>query len=208
MRPRVFGVDYQFLSCGSVFTDGLVHAAEDLGITYWHASWDAPDLEQQIAACAPTLILVVHGRRFAQRFPHLRGFGVPVAVWLLDESYEVDDTASWSSRFDHVFINDPATLNRHENASYLPVCYDPHVHRASDRPKTHAVGFIGGGNAAREQVLGALGPAGLLSYVVGGPWADPVVAARCLSLNIPPAITAALYQQTRIVVNVFRETHH
>ena len=29
-RPRVFGVDYQFLSCGDVFTRGLAHAAAGL----------------------------------------------------------------------------------------------------------------------------------------------------------------------------------
>jgi len=208
MTPRIFGVDYAFLSCGSVFTDGLAHAAEDLGIPYAHALWDAPDLEQQIAAFAPTLIVVVHGRRFSQRFQNVHVFGPPVAVWLVDEPYEVDETAQWSQRFDHVFLNDPATLHRHPGSTYLPVCYDPHVHQSAPLPKAHAVGFIGGGNTTREQVLGALGRAGQLSYVVGGPWTDPVVAGRCLSLNIPASMTAALYRQTRIIVNVFRETHH
>lgn len=214
MTPRVYCVDYQFLSCGSVFTDGLAYAAKDLGIAYAHARWDAPDLPQLIAAFAPDLLFVVHGRRFSQRFPMVNVFGMLSAVWLLDEPYEVDDTRTFSGRFDHVFVDDPATLTRHRRATYLPVCYDPHVHYPGDAMRLAAgmpqygVGFIGGGNSTRDRYLGALDRAGLLSYVVGGAWSDPAVAARCLSPNIAPSQTAALYRQTRIVVNIFREVHH
>ena len=209
MTPRIFGVDYQFLSCGSVFTDGLVHAATDLGIPYEHALWDTPDLQTHVERFAPELILVVHGRRFAQRFYNLKGFGVPMAaVWLLDEPYEVDDCATFSPRFDHVFVCDRATLDRHPRSSYLPVCYDPHVHYPSDDPKRYAVGFIGGGNPTRERVLGTLARRGLLSYVVGGAWGDDEINRVCVSHNIPPRGTAALYRQTRIVVNIFRQVHH
>lgn len=208
MMPRVFGVDYQFLSCGDVFTQGLVHAAADLGIAYAHASWDTPALQDQIAAFAPDLLFVVHGRRFCGRFPNVRGFGVRTAIWLLDEPYEVDDTARFSTQFDHVFVNDHATLDRHLHASSLPVCYDPHVHHARIGLKTHRVGFIGGGNQTRDRYLSALAEAGLLDYVVGGAWADPRVQARCLAGNIAPAQTARLYQQTQIILNVFRQIHH
>lgn len=225
MTTRIYGVDYAFLSCGSVFTDGLAHAAADLGIEYQHAGWDAPDLERQIKAFNPDLIFVIHGRRFAQRFPNLKGFGVPLALWSLDDPYEIDDVASWSSNFDHVFVCDAATLHRHANASYLPVCYDPHVHTPvtgrdrslgtgvsptpeSASSRSRAVGFIGGGNPTRDRYLAALARAGLLDYVVGGAWSDPAVNARCLSPNIAPHVTAALYRETRIIVNIWREVHH
>lgn len=207
MTPRVFGVDYQFLSCGDVFTQGLAHAAADLGVDYAHADWNDPELLTTEGQFAPTFVLVVHGRKFSQRWPTLRHLDRD-AVWLLDEPYEVDDTAAFSRRFGHVFLNDSATLGRHAHAAYLPVCYDPHVHYASDAPKTHAVGFIGGGNATRDRYLAALARAGLLTYVVGGAWSDAAVNRCCLSRNITPPATAALYRQTRIVVNVFRERHH
>jgi spore maturation protein CgeB len=70
------------------------------------------------------------------------------------------------------------------------------------------VGFIGGGNPTRDRYLGALARAGLLSYVIGGAWNDSAVNAVCLSRNIPPRETAALYQQTAIIVNIFRQVHH
>lgn len=205
---RIFGVDYQFLSCGSVFTDGLAHAAADLGLDYRHASWDTPDLDSQIAAFAPDLIFVVHGRRFAQRYPNLKGFGAPTAVWLLDEPYEVDDTSAWSYRFDHIFVNDPSTIDRHLCAVTLPVCYDPHVHKPGPLPRIRKVGFIGGANGPRERYLGALARAGGLEYVVGGDWGDPDVQAVCLGRNVRPSALVELYGVTKIVLNVFREQHH
>jgi spore maturation protein CgeB len=208
MIPRVFGVDYHFLSCGDVFTQGLAHAASDLGVPYAHAGWDAPDLQAQIKAFAPNLIFVVHGRKFAQRFNDLMAFDSRVAVWLLDEPYEVDDTESFSWRFDRVFVNDPATLHRHRNASYLPVCYDPHVHHPGAFDRVRKVGFIGGANGTREQYLSAVAREYLLDYVVGGDWSDPWVNAVSLGRNVRPKVTADLYAVTKIVLNVFRETHH
>lgn len=206
---RIFGVDYAFLSCGDVFTRGLEHAAESLGVAYVHAPWDAPDLSVKMEAFAPDLLFVVHGRRFTQCFPGVKSFGPHTAVWLLDEPYEVDDTAAFSDRFAHVFVNDAASLSRHRNATVLPVCYDPLVHYADEgAPRPHAVGFIGGANRRRDGVLGALARAKLLTYAIGGPWSDPNVVAVCPALNIPASATAQFYRSTQIIVNVFREEHH
>jgi hypothetical protein len=205
----MFGVDYQFLSCGSVFTDGLAHAAAELGVDYAHAGWDDPHLLERVQSFAPDLLFVVHGRRFAQRFGGAPfAFGCETAIWLLDEPYEVDDTASFSPRFGHVFVNDRATLDRHPHATYLPTCYDPRIHKSGNFPRIRKVGFIGGANSTRDRYLGELARAGVLDYVVGGIWSDPSVQAVCLGNNIRPAVTAELYGVTRIVVNVFRETHH
>lgn len=206
-RHRLFVVNYRFLSCGDVFADGLRHAAHGMGLAFEEAAWDDALLPAKIERFKPNLLLVVHGRRFAQKWrDRFKAFNT--AVWLVDEPYEVDDTAQWSTGFDTVFVNDPATLARHHNAHYLPVCFDPAVHRDEGRERIHAVGFIGGYNATRERFLVALAEAGLLGYVVGGPWRTPAVRRLCLSANIPAQETARLYQQTEIVLNVFRETHH
>ena len=47
-----------------------------------------------------------------------------------------------------------------------------------------------------------------MSYVVGGPWKNSRLQQVSLSNNIPAEQTAGLYQQTRLVVNVFRDVHH
>ena len=205
---KVFFVNYRFLSCGEVFRDGLSRAAHDLKVEHEMAYWDDPKLPDKVKQFSPDLLFVVHGRKFARRwgstFKNIRS-----AVWLLDEPYEVDDTAKFSNIFDTTFVNDPGTLDRHRNAHYLPVCYDPHDH--SYRPGDHrerAVGFVGGYNELRERLLDSLCRRDLLSYVVGGPWRNSSLNAVSLSGNIPAHQTASLYKETKIVVNIFRTTHH
>jgi hypothetical protein len=205
---RIFCVHYRFLSCGTVFDTGLREAADSLGVTAQHADWDDPQLPQKIERFRPDLLFVVHGRRFVQRWGR-RFSGIRSAVWLLDEPYEVDDTAAWSKHFDLVFVNDASTLARHRHAHELPVAYAPALHQgAAEDERRHRVGFIGGANPSRERMLSGLARRGLLDYVVGGPWSEPNLGALCLAPNIPAERTAALYRDTTIVVNVFRDRHH
>ncbi len=204
---RVFCVNYRFLSCGDVFTHGLRNAAQDLGIEYEDAYWDDKELLAKVNRFSPDLLFVVHGRKFAKRW-RTAFSAYKSAVWLLDEPYEVDETASWSNLFDTVYVNDQSTLHRHRNAHYLPVAYNPHVHLEVPRTKEYSVGFVGGHNRRRERLLLELLDAGLLSYLVGGPWKTARLQRQCLSRNIPSVETAALYQQTRLIVNIFREVHH
>ena len=205
---RVFFVNYKFLSCGDVFKDGLTHAAQDLKVEHAEAYWDDFRLAEKIKEFSPELLFVVHGRKFARRwrttFQKYR-----TAVWLLDEPYEVDDTMKFSQNFNTVFVNDPGTLDRHRNAHYLPVCYDPrrHFYRPGSERK-YSTGFIGGYNQQREDFLDELSRRGLLSYVIGGPWRKPSVRSLSLSGNIPATETATLYQNTKLILNIFRITHH
>ena len=205
---RVFFVHYRFLSCGTVFDTGLREAATTLGIAAEHADWDDVQLPQKVERFRPDLLFVVHGRRFVQRWGE-RFAKFRSAVWLLDEPYEVDDTARWSGRFDLVLLNDAAALPRHQHAYELPVAYAPVLHHALGAGKrTRRVGFIGGTNPTRERLLGGLARRGLLDYVVGGPWGDSRLNALCLAENVPAERTAALYRETDIIVNVFRDRHH
>jgi len=206
-RARVFFVHYRFLACGDVFAQGLRHAAEALGVPYAEAWWDDAALPAKAREFAPDVLFVVHGRRFHQRWRDAFA-SFHTAVWLLDEPYEVDDTAQWSSAFRTVFVNDPATLARHRNAHYLPVCFDPRSHFEGAAERRYAVGFVGGANRTRERYLDALAAAGRLGYVVGGPWRSPALKGLSLGANLPPDRVAELYRQTKIVVNVFRDLHH
>ena len=207
-RKKIFFVNYKFLSCGDVFRHGLAHAAADLKLNHSEAYWDDPNLVAKVRQFEPDLLFVVHGRRFAQRWQNSLS-GTPSAVWLLDEPYEVDDTARFSTLFQRVFLNDPSTLHRHEQASYLPACYDPaHYTYLPSHRRKYDTGFIGGYNGLREQLLGKLASRKLLSYAIGGPWRTPAVQGLNLSGNIPAEQTADLYRNTKIVLNIFRTEHH
>ena len=205
--PRVFMVNYNFLTCGDVFGTGLSNAARQLGLEHEVALWDVPDLSARIERFRPDLIFVVHGRRFAEKWKG-KFNSYKTAVWLVDEPYEVDDTARWSSSFDSVFINDPNTLTRHPNAHYLPVCFDPVRHCDPGVNRSKAVGFIGGYNETRNQYLNEMAKAGMLSYVVGGPWKSRTVQQLSIGPKVTPEKTTALYQDTCVVLNVFRDIHH
>lgn len=212
---RVFVVTYRFVTCGDVFSDGLRHAARDIGVVHAEADCLDPRLPEKIEAFAPDLVLVVHGRRFVQRWGQ-RLQKWRTAVWLVDEPYEVDDTASWSGHFDTVFVNDPGTLARHQRpghaAHHLLMAHDPvRCHPGAATPgskRRHRVGFIGGANPSRERMLLRLAEAGLLSYVVGGPWQSPVLKRLCLAQRVPHQRTAELYRQTDLVLHIYRDQHH
>jgi Glycosyl transferases group 1 len=207
-KPRVFGVDYPFLTAGDVFTAGLMQAAATLGVPYAHADWDTPDLPERVLAFAPEVLVVVHGRKFVPRWGTTFMRYQP-AVWLVDEPYEVDDTARWSSAFRHIFVNDRATRARHHDATVLPACYDPGIHALGGAgPARFRVGFVGGGNPTRERYLAALADRGRLDYVVGGPWHTAAVRRVMAHGMCTPAQTADLYRQTALVVNIFRDQHH
>ena len=205
--PRVFVVNYNFLTCGDVFGVGLSNAAKQLAVEHDVALWSDPNLAGRIERFRPDLIFVVHGRRFAEKW-NGRFKSYKTAVWLVDEPYEVDDTARWSKSFDTVFINDPNTLSRHFNAHYLPVCFDPIRHHDPGANRSQAVGFVGGFNEKRNQYLERMASAGMLSYVVGGPWKSSVVQRLSIGPKVSPEKTTALYQDTNLVLNVFRDVHH
>lgn len=205
--PRVFVVNYNFLTCGDVFGTGLSNAARQLGLAHEVAVWDDPNLSARIDRFQPHLIFVVHGRRFAEKWKG-KFSAYKKAVWLVDEPYEVDDTTRWSRNFETVFINDPNTLTRHPNAHYLPVCFDPIRHHDPGANRSRSVGFIGGFNETRNQYLSAMAQAGMLSYVVGGPWKSKAVQQLSVGPRVSPEKTTALYQDTSVVLNVFRDVHH
>jgi hypothetical protein len=206
-RQKLFFVHHHFVTCGKVFEDGLAHAADQLGLEPHAAYWDDPQLPERVESVAPDLLFVVNGRRFAwqwgKRFAKNRS-----AVWLLDEPYEVDDTSKFSSLFNMAFVNDPNTLERHSNACYLPTCYDPraHFYRPAE-PRSNSVGFIGFAGPERERGLARLAQRGMLSYTVGGPWADAAVR-RLSRPKISAKETAEFYRNTRVVLNFFRSRHH
>ncbi len=204
---RVFFVHYRFQTCGEVFRDGMEPAARELGLDFAAAHATDPDLESRISAFNPELLFVVHGRKFHQRAGHLLQH-YNSAVWLLDEPYEVDDTSRFSKYFRTVFVNDSGTLLRHNNAHYLPVCYNPYDSAYQAKPRQYRVGFIGDADPARERLLAPLAEQGLLSYVAGGPWRSAALRALSLGLRIPAEQTTALYRETEIVLNIFRSKHH
>lgn len=98
----------------------------------------AAGLADAIAAGKPDLVWCHHGRAASNDFflSKLRRRGIPTAVYLCDEPYEVGETARYSPKFDFVFSMDHCTVETHRAARansrrgevfYLPPCAD-HTH--------------------------------------------------------------------------------
>jgi Glycosyl transferases group 1 len=98
----------------------------------------AAALADQILKHRPDFVWCHHGRAAGNEFflSKLRRVGVPTAVYLCDEPYEVGETARYSPRFDYVFSMDRCTVETHRAARvrafrgevyYLPPCADDRV---------------------------------------------------------------------------------
>ncbi len=203
MKPKVFGVDMTFLAAADVFRTGLDFAAKELDIEFKSMLWDDPAFQSTVEDFAPDLMLVIHGRSFAKqwagKFDHYKK-----ALWLVDEPYEVDSSVQYSPQFDFVFLNDSVTLDMHRNAHYLPTCYDPNIHHVNGAERIYKAGFIGGHNSEREEFLKGAARAGHLDYVIGGPWRHKSLKQIWKAHNVRPHETAAMYQQSKIIINAWR----
>ena len=175
---------YRFLSCGTVFETGLREAASP-----WACRASTPTGTTRTCRedrrFRPDLLFVVHGRRFVQRWGE-RFATWRSAVWLLDEPYEVDDTAAWSQQFDHVFVNDAASLAAPPRPCTAGRLRAPLHHGRAGRA-AFRVGFIGGANPSRERMLAGLARRGLLDYVVGGPGATRLASSASRPTFLPSA---------------------
>ena len=98
----------------------------------------AAALADTILKHRPDLVWCHHGRAASNEFflSKIRRIGVPTAVYLCDEPYEVGETARYSPRFDLVFTMDHCTVETHRQARvrafrgdvfYLPPCADERV---------------------------------------------------------------------------------
>ena len=100
----------------------------------------AAALADAIMKHKPDLVWCHHGRAAGNEFflSKIRRFGVPTAVYLCDEPYEVGETARYSPKFDFVFSMDWCTVETHRAARatakrgevfYLPPCADEDLFR-------------------------------------------------------------------------------
>lgn len=164
------------------------------------------------------LILVLHGAAVPPEVTdHWRAVGIPTALWLIEDPYEIDVELGRSPRYDLVFTIEEGCLEAHRRAGaravyYLPLAVDDSIFRPQGQsgPFTADITLVGVGFANRRRVLEAAAPglAGLSVRLVGPHWEGVGAAA---GLNpvwraeiIPPAEAARYYGAARINLNIHR----
>lgn len=160
----------------------------------------------------PDFLFAVHGRIVpAEIVARYRDAGIPTAVYLLDEPYEVDFTTTWARNFDWVFSVDRATIPVHaaySRARHLPLGYDETVFHPGMPSIASDILVLGSPFQAREDFLHpVIERFGARITWVGPGWHQLTPRGRHNAGVVPPEGCAAFYRGAKIVVNIHRDSY-
>lgn len=158
----------------------------------------------------PELVLAVHGGTVpVEKVTQYRERGVPAAVHLLDEPYEVDRSTRWARHYDWVFTVDRVTVGihrEHSRASFLPLAYDADVFRRDGRAYPSDILVLGSPFDARLNLLAPLRRRwGKHVTWVGRGWQSFCPDGRHVEQFVSPEICARFYRGAKIVINIHRD---
>lgn len=180
--------------------------------------WASGALAEEALLFRPDLLVAMKGTRIARRtLAAVRAAGVRVAVWTMDDPYELERYLAWSDNFDVVFTNEPRCLRVYAScgarAHLLAHAHDPAVHRpdpaAPSSPHYASdVCFIGAAYPERVRLIRAAAPLlGKVRIVLIGNWGAyrrELPGIRILDGFLPEAEAARFYSGAKIVLNIHR----
>jgi spore maturation protein CgeB len=159
----------------------------------------------------PDLLFAIHGRNTpVEIVARYRAAGIPTAVYLLDEPYEVDLSATWARHYEWVFSVDRATVPVHaqySRAHHLPLGFDEAIFHPGVPVIASEILVLGSPFQAREHLLAPViegfGPR--ITWVGPG-WRKLSVLGRHNEAFVPPEGCAAFYRGAKIVINIHRDS--
>lgn len=160
----------------------------------------------------PRLFLAIHGGNISpESIMRYRKCGIPTAVYLLDEPYEVDRSTLWARLYDWVFSVDRATVPVHSqfsHADYLSLGYDDEVfHPGGPRIESDIL-VLGSCYGVRSGLLGPL----LTKWGNSVTWVGPSWKKFCsqgthIDGYVTPEQCAQFYRGANIVLNIHRDSY-
>jgi spore maturation protein CgeB len=159
----------------------------------------------------PDLLFAVHGRNVPPEVvARYRAAGIPTAVYLLDEPYEVDLSTTWARNYEWVFTVDQATVPVHaqfSHARHLPLGYDETTFHPGAPAIASDILVLGSPFQAREDFLARVITAfGQRITWVGPGWKNISTLGRHNEGFVPPEGCAAFYRGAKIVINIHRDS--
>ena len=161
---------------------------------------------------APDLIFAIQGYVLPRDIlQQLRGLGFPSAVWMMDEPYDTARSSRIGEFFDHVFLQDSATVDDHRNHGNPNVHFLPHgcdaagFHEPMSSPvKKWDISVVGSGFPYRRQLFEAV--AGSPKSLLAGTGWDGLEGATRVEIRPPVAFdeAARIYRGTRINLMIHR----
>lgn len=163
-------------------------------------------------------VLVVTGMYWHPDITTLLGrAGIPTAILLTECPYDDDAQSRIIEHYDYVFANDRASVARLKehnlNVSYLPMAYDPYVHRpgnvtSSDVP-AHDVVFVGTGFSERINLLEEVDWEGI-DFGLYGVWnlvgRKSPLRQHIRSHLVRNDLAADLYRKAKIGLQLYRNS--
>jgi len=160
----------------------------------------------------PRLFFVIHGGNTAPEFVmRYRDCGIPTAVYLLDEPYEVDRSTLWARLYDWVFSVDRATVpihSQHSHSDYLPLGFDEDIFHP-DGPRIESdILVLGSCYSVRANLLSPLIKKWGHSVTWVGPrWKQFCPQGTHIDEYISPEQCAQFYRGANIVLNIHRDSY-
>jgi len=159
----------------------------------------------------PDLLFAVHGGNVpVEVVNNYKAVGVPTAVYLLDEPYEVDSSLKWSRHYDWVFTVDRATIAVHAeygNVEHMPCGYDDTIFNVDGPTVPSEILMLGSSFSARENVLGrSISMFGEHFTWVGPGWNQLSQAGKHYNRLVTPEECAMFYRGANITLNIHRDS--
>lgn len=168
--------------------------------------------DPSIFPARPCLFFAVHGAYISpEAVMRYRNLGIPTAVYLLDEPYEVDRSTLWARFYNWVFSVDRATLpvhSQYSHAEYLPLGFDEYVFHPEGPSIKSEILVLGSCYGTRSNLLGPLLKKwGQHITWVGPRWKQLCSEGTHIDQYVSPEQCAQLYRGANIVLNIHRDSY-
>ncbi len=176
---------------------------------------------QFAAELRPDVVLVLDGIHFdPSQADAIRALGIRIAIWITDDPYYTDITASLATHYDDVFTLERRCVEFYQQLGcprvyHLPLGVYPNHYRPmhASPGKRREISFVGSAYWNRVAVFDQI--AGYLAgkdFHLSGIWWERLQGYKQLASRIElgkwmePAETAETYSGARIVINMHRAT--
>jgi spore maturation protein CgeB len=177
------------------------------------------NVETLAARYRPDVMIVLEGMNLSLNVvDRVRHMGIRTAIWLTDDPYYTDITASYARHYDYLFTLEVNCVQFYremgcQQVHYLPLAFQPEMFRPRPVPNgVHRdICFIGSAYWNRVGVFNQITPfLASKRIIISGIWWERLKKYRLLAPQIqlntwmPPDQTATFYNGAKIVINMHR----
>lgn len=178
-------------------------------------------LLREVNRYGPDYIFIINGEVLLEKTIEELNKRSIVVLWLIDGIRNVNILNNVLDKIKHVFVFEPADLNKIHGSKYLPQCADSALYKKLKIEKKYDVGFVGAGHEKRLGMLNEVAHFCLeegYTFSVSGQYKSffkkpaserkkYIYLEKCIDANrkLTPDETNELFNATRINLNIHHE---